>query len=41
MFEEKNPQILVQVANGISYITEDLTLGNHILEVGFPKEMND
>ena len=32
---------MVQVANGISYVTEDLVLGKHILEVGFPKEMND
>jgi hypothetical protein len=32
---------MMQVANGISYVTEDLVLGKHILEVGFPKEMND
>ena len=41
MFEEKDPANLTQVGNGISYITEDITLGKYIREVGYPKEMND
>lgn len=30
-----------QVLNGLSYITDDLTLARFIVEVGFPTEFNE
>ena len=41
IFEAKVATNLKQVINGISYITEDLTLARFIIEAGFPEGFND
>ena len=41
IFEEKEAQNIKQVLNGLSYITDDLTLARFIVEAGFPVEFND
>ena len=41
IFEEKTATNLKQVLNGLSYITDDITLSRFIVDVGFPLEFND
>lgn len=41
IFEEKTATNLKQVLNGLSYITDDITLARFIVDVGFPLEFND
>ena len=41
IFEEKTAQNIKQVLNGLSYITDDITLARFIVDVGFPLEFND
>ena len=41
IFEEKTAQTIKQVLNGLSYITDDITLARFIVDVGFPLEFND
>lgn len=41
IFEEKEAQNIKQVLNGLSYITDDLTLARFIVEEGFPDDFND
>ena len=41
IFEEKTAQHIKQVLNGLSYITDDITLARFIVDVGFPLEFND
>jgi len=41
IFEEKEATNLKQVANGMSYITEDFTIARAILDEGFPKGFNE
>ena len=41
MFEEKKAQTLKQVANCVSYMTEDITLAKFVLAVGFDKDFTD
>ena len=41
IFEAKQAQNITQVLNGLSYITDDLTLARFIVEAGFPVDFND
>lgn len=41
IFEEKTAQNIKQVLNGMSYITEDLTIARYIFDIGFPEQFND
>ena len=39
--EEKKAQNVRQMLNGLSYITDDLTLARFVLDVGFPEGFTD
>jgi len=41
IFEEKQATNIKQVMNGLSYVTDDLTIARFIMEAGFPVEFND
>ena len=37
IFEEKQATNIKQVLNGLSYITDDITIARFIVEVGYPE----
>jgi len=41
MFDEKQPENLKQVTNGISYITEDFTLAKFLIDTGYPDDFTE
>ncbi len=41
IFEEKTAENIKQVLNGLSYVTDDLTLARFIFEEGFPMDFNE
>lgn len=41
IFEEKQATNIKQVLNGLSYITDDITITRFIVETGFPEEFTD